>query len=494
MANLNLRVNVDVQGADKLSGLGNSMQRTGFGLTKFVTLPVLGAAAGMLKLAADAEKSGAKLESTFKSMGASAWTSVEALDAQAEALGKLSSFDDDEITEAQAVMLTFGNVTEEAFDKGIQAAVDMSEALGTDLQSSTIQLGKALNDPIKGITALQRVGVSFTEDQREMIASLVESGDVLGAQNVILEEMQRQFGGTAEALANTNAGQAAQAFEDLANAGESIGTLLLPVLGTLASWLSTLVGWFTGLPEPMRNTIVTIGALVAAIGPALLIGGKLISAFGAVGGAFKALSLILLANPFVALAAAIAAIVILIITNWDAIVAFLKGVWDKIAGGFKTLANILEGVWNGIKMVVTSIWDAIVGAIRGAINGVIGVINAFIRFINGIQIHIPAVGVGPFQTPAFDWWGLGIREIPFLAEGGIVNRATLAVLGERGPEAVVPLDRSASGIMGETHFHVHLTVEGNLVAETPEEVVEVLRRATPFLDGWAENGLALSNG
>ena len=75
----------------------------------------------------------------------------------------------------------------------------MSPVLGTDASGSAIQLGKALNDPIKGITALTRVGVTFTEQQKDQITTLVESGKTIDAQKIILGELQKEFGGSAEA-------------------------------------------------------------------------------------------------------------------------------------------------------------------------------------------------------------------------------------------------------------------------------------------------------
>lgn len=480
MANLNLRVLVDVVGADKLSGLGNTMQRTGLNLTKFVTLPLLGAGAGMLALAADAEKADAKLQNTFDNMGAAAFTSIDALNQQADAMGQLSQFDDEGIKEAQATLLSFGQVTEASFDRGLQASVDLAEFFGTDLQSATVQVGKALNDPIKGLTSLGRMGVQFTEDQKATIAGLVEMGDVAGAQAIILGELERQVGGTAAALANTNAGDAAQAFEDLGNAGESLGTIFLPMLGSLAKGISSLAQGFMALPEPMKGTIIGIGALVAAIGPAIFIGGKLISSFKAIGVAFNVLKLLMLTNPFTALAVAVAAIAALIILNWDKITEFLRKTWNVIMGGILTLAQRLRSVWDTITGAVSTAWNGLIGIIKGAINGIIGLINGFIGFINGIQIHVPAFQIGPVSTPAFDWWGLGLPQIPYLAEGGIITRPTLALLGEQGPEAVIPLDED----MGGTHFHSHIEVRGeDPFIRNPDDLIRVQQRIA-FLEGF----------
>jgi phage-related minor tail protein len=86
-----------------------------------------------------------------------------------------------------------------AFDRAQQAAINLSTRMGQDLQASAIQIGKALNDPIKGITSLTRVGIQFTDQQKEQIKAMVEAGNVAGAQKVILGELERQFGGAAQA-------------------------------------------------------------------------------------------------------------------------------------------------------------------------------------------------------------------------------------------------------------------------------------------------------
>jgi hypothetical protein len=105
------------------------------------------------------------------------------------------------------MLLTFTRIRNEVgkgndiFNQATQTVTDMSAALGTDMKKQAIQVGKALNDPIKGISALQRVGVSFTASQKEQIKALVESGDIMGAQKIILKELATEFGGAAAAAA-----------------------------------------------------------------------------------------------------------------------------------------------------------------------------------------------------------------------------------------------------------------------------------------------------
>ncbi len=106
------------------------------------------------------------------------------------------------------------------------------------MKSSAIQLGKALNDPIKGVTALQRVGVSFTATQKDQIKALVESGKTMEAQKLILRELNKEFGGSATAAGKTLPGQLKILKEQFNNlAGGMVGGLV-PSLQKMVTWVS----------------------------------------------------------------------------------------------------------------------------------------------------------------------------------------------------------------------------------------------------------------
>lgn len=472
VSRLKLGIDVAVSGLEKLGGINNKLTSVGSNLTKFVTLPLAGAGIAALKLAGDAQKADAKLANVFDSMGASAFTSLDALNQQADALGQLSSFDDEQIKEAQATLLTFGQVTGDAFDRGIQAATDMSELLGTDLQGATIQIGKALNDPVKGLTALSRAGVSFTADQAEMIKGMVAAGDAAGAQQIILSELEKQFGGTAAAIAGTDAGAAAQSFEDLTNAAEDVGAIVLPILGDLARFLSGLAKGFQSLSPDVQRFIVIAAGIVAAVGPVILITGKLVGAFKAVGTAFSVLRVLMLANPFIALAVAVAAIAALIFLNWDKIVGFLKGVWNTIQKGIGGLVDFFTDAWEGLLKITTTVWETLGGIIRGAINGFIDIINGFFGFLNGLSFGAGPWDIGPIHVDAISIDPFNIGLIPHLASGGIVDSPTLALLGEKGREAVIPLDRIPS--LGEGNSYT-FNIEGQI--EDADQLVDIFERS-----------------
>jgi len=99
----------------------------------------------------------------------------------ADSLQRVTTFDDEAITGAQSLLLTFTKIGRDVFPEATRTVLDMSQALGQDLKSSSIQLGKALNDPITGITSLTRVGVTFTAEQKKLIESLVKTGQVAEA-------------------------------------------------------------------------------------------------------------------------------------------------------------------------------------------------------------------------------------------------------------------------------------------------------------------------
>ena len=165
----------------------------------------------------------------------------------------------------------------------------------------------------------------------------------------------------------------------------------------------------------------------------------------------------------------------------DGTFKLIGGVFEVVGTVVTTVVSTILRLWQILSDMTAKIWEGIVGVIKGVINGIIGLINGFIGFVNGIQIHIPAINVGPVSTPAFDWWGLGLPTIPYLAEGGIVTSPTLAMIGESGPEAVLPLDQA----LGERHFHSHIEVRGeDPFIRNPDDLIRV-QQAIAFLEGFS---------
>lgn len=154
----------------------------------------------------ESEKVQAQLAARIKSTGAAAGLAVPQLNKMAAALQAATTFDDESIGRAQATLLTFTRVGRQNFERATEAVLDMSTALGTDLNSAALQVGKALNDPVQGLTALSRAGVQFSDSQKTTIKQLVETGRVADAQKIILRELETQMGGSARAARDTLGG------------------------------------------------------------------------------------------------------------------------------------------------------------------------------------------------------------------------------------------------------------------------------------------------
>jgi hypothetical protein len=188
---------------------------------------------GSIAEAAEFQSVFAQTEAVVKSTGQAAGLTADQMAGIAESMSAssgMSLFADDAILGAQNVLATFTQIKGENFGNATQSIIDMSQALGTDLQSSAMQVGKALNDPIAGVSALGRAGVQFTDEQKGMIESMVEAGDIAGAQSVILGELETQFSGSALAAVDTFAGQQIILAEQFANVQQTLGEALLPVL------------------------------------------------------------------------------------------------------------------------------------------------------------------------------------------------------------------------------------------------------------------------
>jgi hypothetical protein len=193
------------------------------------------------------ERLGKQTDAVIKATGGAAGRSRKQLDAMSEKLEKMSGAEAEAVTEGQNMLLTFKNIKGKQFDAATKAVLDMGVAMnkgsleGLDLQKTSIQVGKALNDPIKGVTALSKVGVSFTEKQREQIKAMVEAGDVAGAQKVILKELKGEFGGAAKAAGQSTEGMWAKIQNTFGAIAESTFSFLLPVMMSVMTWVQDKV-------------------------------------------------------------------------------------------------------------------------------------------------------------------------------------------------------------------------------------------------------------
>lgn len=224
------------------------------------------------------QQADAALRSRIESTGGAAQRSFEQLREQADTLERTTLFTAEETIKGQELLLTFTNIRGEIFDRTIPAVQDLSTVFGQDLQSSAVQLGKALNDPVQGITALRRVGISFTDEQQKTIQTLVETNRVAEAQTLILEELERQVGGAAQAAGAAGTGPLTILENRLGAVKDGIGELIVnglhrlqPTFEVVVTVLEKVVGAMqsgekaTGEYAGTANTIIGILQTLAVV-------------------------------------------------------------------------------------------------------------------------------------------------------------------------------------------------------------------------------------
>jgi hypothetical protein len=204
----------------------------------------------------------AGLESTAHAAG----LTFEELEKGATSLAHSVLYSKGEIMDMQSILITFPKVTKETFGDTAQAILDMSTRLHRDLTGTALQVGKALQDPIKGVTALYRAGVNFSKPQRAMIKHLVETGQTVKAQSLILQELQLEFKGSAAAAANTDPlFKWKKAMEEIkisvGGAATEILHDLTPTLILLADKLKEVVHWASQHKELVEGLLIAIASI-----------------------------------------------------------------------------------------------------------------------------------------------------------------------------------------------------------------------------------------
>lgn len=309
----------------------------------------------------------------------------------AETTARATGIDQNTIKMAQAKLLTFKNLAMTAnqvggaFDRATMAALDLQSTGFGDATTVAVQLGKALQDPIKGITALGRSGITFTDQEKAKIKTLVESGKMLEAQDTLLKAVESQVKGTALATANAT-DKIKVAFSQVS---ENLGTLLLPLVEKLQIFVADkVVPWFNQLRDVIGEQGVAGGlkylsseffnatANMGAFGNAVL----------AITSAVVALRLVMLAATVAQVAFNVALFSNPIGIAVAAVIAFAVAL-VALAVKFKVVRDVFKAVWNGI-----------VSYLQFQINIALGIYEFFInRIIDGVNLIIKAWNKIPFH-------------------------------------------------------------------------------------------------
>lgn len=391
------------QVADGTDSLGQ--QFTNFGKKVGIAFAAVSAGTALfarnaLNAAYEAQKVSKQTEAIIKSTGKAAGLTASQVQELADALSFKTGIDDEAIQSSMNMLLTFKQVRNEVgagndiFARASAAMIDLGNVFGST-DSAALQLGKALSDPIRGISALRRSGVNFTEAQQEQIKALVKSGDLLSAQKLILEEVESQVGGTAAATA-TSAARMKVAFENLQ---EKLGGYLIPVFEKFARMIvekvipaiedfvnrygPKLADFFKGLwqkIEPVISGLATaLLPILKKIGDWMSDNTQVVATFfGVIAGISVIASLAALAgtiaalfNPITLIIGAIATVAAGFVFAYkhfetfrnivDGVARFITGtVVPAVAGAFSWLAEQITTFVNGVR----TRWDDIKAATK----------------------------------------------------------------------------------------------------------------------------------
>lgn len=360
--------------ASRFRSLGTLIGQTGFILGAFTI--ALGAIAltarrvfrEYISETIDAERSTLRLEQALRSTAATSGHSLASVQALTKQFRELTTFSTNSIEAVQSTLLSFRNVVGDVLPRATQATLDFAQALGRDAASAAQIVGRAMNDPIGAMRSLTSAGVRFTQSQTAMIRNLVISGQGFKAQGVILQALEKQYGGVAEAARNTLGGAMSvlsNAWDDLFVVGSEASQGLRDSIHRLAEALSSPA--FVKFAQTMGSLLframsVATDAMAAFVG--ILPGAiQLVTAFGAAWMAYMAPQIIMGTASAIATWAAGTTVAITTLT-----------------GAFRVFAGTLLGV--------------VVGAIQGVIIGLTRLTMAIARNPLGALAVGAAAAVG----------------------------------------------------------------------------------------------------
>lgn len=273
-----------------LGSLEKKLTSVGKSLSLRLTAPLAALGGVSLHLADVQAKAEAKVQQALKTTNQTVGYNFRQLtDYASELQGKTIFGDETILAKSTARLLAFTNITGENFKRTQALALDLATALEMDLGSASLQLGKALSDPLTKLSSLSRAGITFSEEQTAVIKQLAKTGELAKAQTMILDELEKKFGGQAEAAARTGLGAVQQLKNAWGDFLEQIGAAIMPFATKVAGALSTVVQMLQSMSPAMMQTIVVVAGLVAAVGPLSLGIGAVIKVLPMLAAGFTAL-------------------------------------------------------------------------------------------------------------------------------------------------------------------------------------------------------------
>lgn len=209
--------------------------------------------------AQESEEAWAKWDATQRAAGDSIRLTNEQLDELASQLQSVTRFEDEAVVGAASLLSIYENLNSEAFERTIRLGADMAALFGGDLENSVRQLGRALDNPLNGLRILRQAGIQLDEATKDLIKTLVETGRIAEAQEILFEKLEKRFEGVAEAMGETSAGRVEKLTNRYGELKEMVGGKLLPAFEALLTATEAFAtGVESGLGEGQADKVKKI--------------------------------------------------------------------------------------------------------------------------------------------------------------------------------------------------------------------------------------------
>ena len=347
------------------------------------------------------------------------------------------------------------NALAKANDGNVNALKRMGLTLGNNAQNLAEynkQQKAIAKYTLDANSALEEYGKGSKQYQKalEKLNNHTEIANKLNMAGIdVFKELGDEFKGSLAANADTAAGKMAIMSNSLNEAKESVGYALLPALESLTGTFQKLAPFIQQHADFIGKAVIVVGALTGAV----MLAGAAVKAYEIITKSMAIaqtlLNAVMSANPIGLVVVAIAALTAAFIYAYQHSEKFR----DIITGAFDAVKNTAQSVANIVGAAFRIVFDGI----KIYINSIISLANIAIRALNAINVSVPnwVPGIGGKS------FGFDLKQIPMLADGGIVTKPTLAMIGEAGAEAVVPLSKGGFG----SGINVTVNVGGSVVQE-----------------------------
>lgn len=217
---------------DKLKGVGVAAGLAFAGYTAAIM--------GTVYAYREEEKIGQEINAILRATGGIAGVTAHAIDELAESLSKSTTFSREQVARGEEILLTFTQIGKDVFPAATRATLDLAQRMGGDSAAAAQVLGRALQDPMQGLDKLRKAGIFFTEQQKDQITQMELSGNMAGAQAVVLKQLESQFGGMAQAAAG-GTGQLVVLKNTMQDLAQGVGKQFAPFVEEGARQLNGLL-------------------------------------------------------------------------------------------------------------------------------------------------------------------------------------------------------------------------------------------------------------